>query len=101
MVIFSLESVFFLHSIPAVLMSENGPQFDSSVMKTFAKNCGFNHNTSSIHSLPTAQWFNGRTVNTIKALLRHTDDPYLALLSYRSTPLPWCSYIPSELSMGI
>ena len=27
-------------------------------------------------------------------------DPYLVLLSYRATPLPWCNYSPAELLMG-
>ena len=40
------------------------------------------------------------TVKTVKQLLRDTLDPYLALLSYRSTPLPWCNKSPSELLMG-
>ncbi len=29
-----------------------------------------------------------------------TDDPYLALLSYRTTPLAWCNISPAELLMG-
>ena len=41
-----------------------------------------------------------RTVKTVKQLLRDTSDPYLALLSYRSTPLPWCDTSPSEVLMG-
>ena len=39
-------------------------------------------------------------VKTVKSLLRDTSDPYLALLSYRATPLPWCNYSPFELLMG-
>ena len=27
-------------------------------------------------------------------------DPFIALLSYRSTPLPWCNLSPAELCMG-
>ena len=98
-VISSLKSIFSRHGIPSILMSDNGPQFDSSEMKTFVNNYGFNHITSSPH-YPQSNGLIERTVKTIKALLRHTDDPYLVLLSYRSTPLPWCSYSPSELSMG-
>ena len=36
----------------------------------------------------------------MKGLLKHTTDSYLALLSYRSTPLPWCNYSPAELLMS-
>ena len=98
-VISSLKSIFSRHGIPSVLMSDNGPQFDSSDMKEFANTYGFNHITSSPH-YPQRNGLVERTVKTIKALLRHTNDPYLALLSYRSTPLPWCNFSPSELSMG-
>ena len=35
-----------------------------------------------------------------KALLRDSTDPYLALLNYCSTPLPWCKLNPSELLVG-
>ena len=79
-VISSLKSIFSHHGILSILMSDNGPQFDSSEMKTFASNYGFNHITSSPH-YPQSNGLVERTVKTIKALSRHTDDPYLALLS--------------------
>ena len=39
-------------------------------------------------------------VKIIKSLLQETSDAYLALLSYRATPLPWCRLSPAELLMG-
>ena len=39
-------------------------------------------------------------VKTVKGLLVYSKDPYMALLSYWSTPLPWCGLSPSELLMG-
>ena len=39
-------------------------------------------------------------VKTVKALLKESSDVYLALLSYRATPLPWCRLSPAELLMG-
>ena len=38
---------------------------------------------------------------TAKCLLLHSPDPYMALLSYRATPLAWCAsgLNPSELLM--
>ena len=98
-VISTLKSIFSHHGVPSVLMSDNGPQFDSSYMKDFANTYGFEHVTSSPH-YPQSNGLAERTVKTMKSLLEHTNDPYLALLSYRSTPLPWCNYSPAELLMG-
>ena len=39
-------------------------------------------------------------MQTIKSLLKKSDDPYLALLIYRSTPLPNSNYSPAELLMS-
>ena len=39
-------------------------------------------------------------MQTVKHLLKNAEDPYLALLSYRATPLPWCGRSPAELLMG-
>ena len=41
-----------------------------------------------------------RTVKTMKTLLTETDDPYMAILAYRTTPFPWCNLTPAELLMG-
>ena len=98
-VISSLKAIFSCHGIPLVLMSDNGPQFDSSDMKQFANTYGFKHITSSPH-YPQSNGLAERTVKTMKGLLKHTNDQYMALLSYRSTPLPWCNYSPAELLMG-
>ena len=98
-VISSLKATFSRHGVPQVLMSDNGPQFDSSDMKEFATTYAFKHITSSPH-YPQSNGLAERTVKTMKGLLKHTNDPYMALLSYRSTPLPWCNYSPAELLMG-
>ena len=39
-------------------------------------------------------------VQTVKGLLSRSDDTYLAMLIYRTTPLPWCGYSPAELLQG-
>lgn len=36
----------------------------------------------------------------MKRMLQQSGDLYLALLSYRSTPLLWCQLSPAELCMG-
>ena len=95
-VISSLKSIFSHHGIPTVLVSDNGPQFDLRDMREFASSYGFQHITSSPY-YPQSNGLAERMVKTVKSLLRDTSDPYLALLSYRATPLPWCNYSPSEL----
>ena len=80
-------------------MSDNGPQYASETFATFAKEYQFRHVTSS----PGHAQANGeaeRAVGTLKMLvLKKQDDPYLALLSYRSTPLR-NGFSPAELLMS-
>ena len=98
-IINALKSIFSRHGIPAVLISDNGPQFDSTAMKAFASEYSFTHTTSSPH-YPQSNGQVERTVKTVKQLLNQSTDPYMAMLSYRSTPLPWCGFSPAELLMG-
>ena len=69
-------------------MSNNGPQFVSNEMKKFADTYGF------------TLLMTERTIQTIKELLQDSPDPYLALLSFRTTPILWYSFSPAELLMG-
>ena len=39
-------------------------------------------------------------MKTVKGLLEQSTDQYLALLTYRATPFPWCGLSPAELLMG-
>ena len=81
------------------VISDNGPQFSSQSFTEFARRYDFQHTTSS----PLYAQGNGqaeRTVQTVKRLLRDSTDPYIALLTYRSTPFPWCMRSPAELLMG-
>ena len=68
-------------------------------MSQFSSTYGFYHETIS----PYYHQSNGQaecTVKTVEALLSKSADPYLALLSYRATPLPWCRLSPAQLLMG-
>jgi len=58
----------------------------------------FRHKTSS----PLYPQSNGlaELVQTAKRLLSRSDDPQLALLTYRATPLPWCNLSPARLLIG-
>ena len=98
-VITHLKAIFSRHGIPATLITDNGPQYSSAEMEQFSSTYGFQHITSSPHYHQS----NGqaeRTVRTVKSLLSNSPDPYLALLNYRATPLPWCGLSPAELLMG-
>ena len=95
-VIASLKALFSRHGIPAVLVSDNGPQYSSKEMQEFADQYGFQHITSSPH-YPQSNGLAERSVKTVKSLLDKSADPYIALLSYRTTPFPWCGLSPAEL----
>ncbi len=98
-VITAMKAVFARHGIPEVLRSDNGPQYSSHEFAVFADSYGFKHSTSS----PLYPQSNGqaeRMVQTAKRLMTNSSDPFMALLTYRATPLPWCGLSPAELCMG-
>ena len=90
-VIQALKSMLARHGIPATVMSDNGPQYSSQEFKDFAQDYNFVLVTSSPH-YPQSNGQAERGVKTVKKLLKESKDPYLSLLSYRTTPLPWCNY---------
>ena len=98
-IITHLKSIFARHGIPQVVVTDNGPQYSSREFFQFAKEYCFEHQTSSPH-FPQSNGEAERGVQTVKKLLKMSDDPYLALLSYRTTPLPNNGYSPSELLMN-
>lgn len=98
-VITALKSIFSRHGVPEEVVSDNGPQYSSQAFTEFASRYGFVHSTSSPH-FPQSNGHSERAVKTMKKILKASEDQYLALLAYRSTPLPWCGLSPSELLMG-
>ena len=98
-VITALKSMFSRHGIPDLLHSDNGPQFSSEELDQFAKSYDFLLSTSSPY-YPQGNGLVERMVKTIKNLFKKSDDRYLSLLIYRSTPLPWCGLSPTSLLMG-
>ena len=92
------KSIFARHVIPKQIISDNGPQYSSLEFKKFAEEYGFLHTTSS-PKFPQSNGEAERAVKTVKAMLKKSEDPYLAMLAYRSTPLQ-NGFSPSELLMN-
>ena len=97
-VISHLKSIFAKFGISNELRSDGSLLFSSFTFQKFANCYGFVHTFSS----PRYPRSNGEAelaVQTVKNLLKKCDDPYLALLAYRTSPLKTgCS--PAELLMG-
>ena len=53
-VVTALKTIFARYGIPETVFSDNGPQYDSHEMKSFAFSCGFHHVTSSPRYTPRA-----------------------------------------------
>ena len=99
-VILALKAIYSRHRVPVTLASsDNSPQYASQEMQEFAESYGFKHTTSSPH-FPQSNGMAERSVKTVKSQLDKASDPYMAVLSYRATPLPWCNLSPAELLMG-
>ena len=85
--------------VPALVHSDNGPQFTSSQFANFTKEWGFNHSTSSPHHSQS----NGKVESSVKLakrMLRRASDPWLALLEYRNTPTEGMKSTPIERLTG-
>ena len=99
-VITHLKSMFARHGIPDELISDGGPPYKSRAFDLFSSQYGFEHTYSS----PYYSQGNGeseRAVQTIKNIMKKVSgqDLYLALLSYRTTPLE-NGFSPAQLLMG-
>ncbi|RXN33948.1 Retrotransposable element Tf2 type 1 [Labeo rohita] len=102
-VVTHMKSIFARHGIPQVVCSDNGPCYSSRDFQKFAEEYGFQHVTSS----PLYPQSNGKAekgVHIVKLLLKKAvdsqSDPYLALLSYRASPLEH-GVSPAEILMGL
>ena len=99
-IIMHLKELFTEHGIPESIRSDNRPQFSSHLFKEFAEEWNFTHHISS----PTNPCSNGQAesaVKIIKGLLTRSkcagEDPYLAPLAYRSTPVDSHLRSPGEI----
>ena len=89
-VINKTKSIFSRHGIPESVVPDNGPQYSSEEYKQFANDYHFIHNTISPR-YPQSGGLHEKTVQTVKNLLEKckvaNQDPYLALLDCRNTPI--------------
>ena len=97
-VILHLRSIFARHGIPESVVSDNGPQYASYEFARFASEECFIHVTSG-QRYPKSNGKAKRHVQTVKAMLNKSVDPYCVLLAYRTTSLE-CGYSPAQLLMG-
>ncbi|XP_060067592.1 uncharacterized protein K02A2.6-like [Ylistrum balloti] len=85
-VINHVKSQFSKYGIPDQVISNNGPQFASREFTKFSKDYGFQHTITSPH-YPSSNGQVERMVQTVKRLLKKANDPYLAILDYRNSPI--------------
>ena len=95
-----LKELFAEHGIPEEIQSDNGPQFASHLFAEFTKDWSIKHSTSSPRN-PRSNGQAESAVKIVKGLLTHAkcsgQDPYLALLAYRSTPVDSHLRSPAEM----
>ena len=101
-VLMHMKSIFARHGCPETMVTDGGPPYSSKEFRQFAAKYGFHHIFSS-PEYPQGNSEAERAVQTIKELLKKAavrgEDPYLALLAYRCTPLQ-NGYSPAQLLMG-
>ena len=98
-VITALKSHFARYGGPSVVISDNGPCYNSAEFRKFSEDWGFELITSR-RGYPQSNGQSERTVQTVEGMLEKAGDPYKALLSYRNTPLEEVNLSPSQRLMG-
>ena len=95
-----LKELFAEHGIAEEIWSDNRPQFASHLFAEFTKDWNIKHSTSSPRN-PRSNGQAEAAVKIVKGLLTHAkcsgQDPYLALLAYRSTPVDFYLRSPAEM----
>ena len=100
-VILHLKSMFARHGTPELVYCDGGTHFApllTSTFSQFAKEWGFARAISS-PKFPQSNGFAEAGVKLVKRCMKKSEDPYVALQSYRATPLE-NGFSPAELLMG-
>ena len=95
-----LKKLFTEHGIPEVIQTDNGPQFASHLFAEFTKDWNIDHTRSSPRN-PRSNGQAKSAIKIVKGLLTRAkfsgQDPYLALLAYRSMPVDAHMRSPAEM----
>ena len=98
-----MSGVFSLFGPPAEIMSDNGPQFTGQPFKDMCRKWSITHKTSSPH-YPRSNGLAERMVRTVKSLLKKcamtNQDPLIAMLHLRATPVDSHMKSPAEILFG-
>ena len=103
--VLELRTVFARWGLPEVLVSDNGPQFTSSVFRDFMRNNGIRHVTSAAYH-PATNGLAEKAVGIVKQALKKMKSMEIRrrldcfLHSYRNTPTTSTGRAPAELMMG-
>ena len=102
-VVGKLKNNFSRHGITHTLVIDNGPQYASAVLRKFAQNWQFVHETRS----PGNSQANGEAKAAVKIPNRmlkkckaSREDPYLGLLNIRNTPSEGMTTSPAQRLFG-
>ena len=97
-----MRPIFARHGIPDTLIADNMP-FNSHAMREFAHNWNFAIVTSSPR-YPQSNGQSEKFVGIVKSLMRKAyhdgQDPNIALLQYRNTPVSGMKFSPAQLLMS-
>ena len=94
------KSQFSRHGVPDKLITDNGPQFSSTMFKQFSREYGFEHQTASPQSNGMSEKAVQTAKNLIKKAILDNRDPYLTLLEYRNFPISDTLGSPAQRLMG-
>jgi hypothetical protein len=101
-IIIALKTMFARYGIPLIVMSDNAPNLASFEINSFLTSWGARHDTSSPY-IARSNGLAERNIQTVKQLLKkaqiNNDDPFMALLAIRSSPLA-SGESPAELFLG-